>query len=215
MSSFLKRELPHLAILLVMFLLVLYFWNIVPEKSPVHWGIDGEPDRYGGRAEALLVLPLISAGLYFLLLVIPFLDREKFKEKKGRKIYDQVRFLTLAFLLGMQIVSLLQIVNPTFSFLDLFIPLLGVFYIFLGLIIKKAPPNSKFINVPFEINDEESFKKLISYIGNTIIVIGLSTILSAFLLPLYAFILFMGLNILMVVLLFVKSFQLSKEEGNL
>ena len=32
-------------------------WPRIPERAPVHWNVAGEVDRYGGRAEVLLLMP--------------------------------------------------------------------------------------------------------------------------------------------------------------
>lgn len=66
-----KREWLTLTAILLMVAASLYAWGRVPEQLPVHWGIDGAPDRYGGRLEALGVFPLISLVLYVLALVLP------------------------------------------------------------------------------------------------------------------------------------------------
>lgn len=54
----------------------LWGWSTVPADTliPVHWGIDGKPDRFGGPLEAFGVLPLIALALIGLFWVIPRLD---------------------------------------------------------------------------------------------------------------------------------------------
>ena len=46
-------------IVLLMFVSAAWAWFQIPEGNmiPVHWGIDGQPDGYGGRFEALLLIP--------------------------------------------------------------------------------------------------------------------------------------------------------------
>lgn len=67
----LKREWLTLAALVLMVAASLYAWGRVPERLPVHWGVNGEPDRYGGRFEALGVFPLVGLLLYALSFVLP------------------------------------------------------------------------------------------------------------------------------------------------
>ncbi|HXK95996.1 MAG TPA: DUF1648 domain-containing protein, partial [bacterium] len=59
--------------LVFMLILSVYGWiQVGPEqKIPVHWGIDGQPDRYGSKFEGLLSIPLVSVFLLALFLVIP------------------------------------------------------------------------------------------------------------------------------------------------
>lgn len=43
-------------------------------EVPVHWGINGEPDRFGSKWEALLTLPVITLLVNVLLAVVPFFE---------------------------------------------------------------------------------------------------------------------------------------------
>lgn len=51
-------------------------WISVPADTliPVHWGLDGQPDRFGGPLEAFGLLPLIALALTALFVVIPRMD---------------------------------------------------------------------------------------------------------------------------------------------
>jgi uncharacterized membrane protein len=42
-----------------------YGWLVTPDGAeiPVHWGFDGRADRYAGKAEAFLVMPLIAVAV--------------------------------------------------------------------------------------------------------------------------------------------------------
>ena len=53
-----------------------YAWIALPDDArlPVHWGVDGEPDRYGSKVEALLLSPAIALGIVLLLAVLPRIE---------------------------------------------------------------------------------------------------------------------------------------------
>ncbi|GAA4014798.1 hypothetical protein GCM10022631_28330 [Deinococcus rubellus] len=59
----LKREWPTLLALAVNAALIVWTWNRIPERVPVHWNLQGEVDRYGGRFEALALVPLILLAI--------------------------------------------------------------------------------------------------------------------------------------------------------
>jgi uncharacterized membrane protein len=69
-----KSEGLSLAMLAAMFVMTAVAWSSAPDRIPVHWGIDGQVDRYGGKFEGLMVAPLIGLGIYLLLLVVPRID---------------------------------------------------------------------------------------------------------------------------------------------
>ena len=58
--------------LLVMFLLVAVYWKQLPEQIPIHYGLDGQPDAWGGRGGALF-LPLLGLLVFALLTGARFL----------------------------------------------------------------------------------------------------------------------------------------------
>ncbi len=39
-------------------------WSTAPSRIAVHFGIRREPDRYGGKIEGLLLVPIIAAVVY-------------------------------------------------------------------------------------------------------------------------------------------------------
>ena len=50
---------------IVPLLIVLRAWDTLPEEIPVHFGITGRPDRWGGRWQAW-ILPVVALGMYAL-----------------------------------------------------------------------------------------------------------------------------------------------------
>ena len=58
--------------LLVMFILVALYWGQLPDRIPTHYGIDGQPNAWGGKS-AILLLPVISLIAYGGLTLVRFL----------------------------------------------------------------------------------------------------------------------------------------------
>ena len=44
-----KKEIPFFAIALIPFVYLIYIWNRLPEKVPMHWNGAGEIDQYGDK----------------------------------------------------------------------------------------------------------------------------------------------------------------------
>src|SRR5690242_6969948 len=65
-----------------MFVAAALVWPNVPDSVPVHFGLSGEPNRYAGKVEGLLLLPLIALAVVLLLKVLPRIDprRSRFAE---------------------------------------------------------------------------------------------------------------------------------------
>jgi len=75
--------------------------RLFPERVPVHWGIDGQPDAFTPR-EALVpwlwLLPAVLLGLILLGRVLPWLSPRHFDLESFRPTYEYLFFLvTLLF----------------------------------------------------------------------------------------------------------------------
>jgi uncharacterized membrane protein len=72
-STIVKRmlEIVSIAGILYIIYVLVQGWDSIPDRIPAHFGLDGHPDAYAGKA-SLLSLPSVSFLLY---LVITILDR--------------------------------------------------------------------------------------------------------------------------------------------
>ena len=61
-------------ILLLPILVGLLLWNRFPEQIPVHWNAAGEIDRYGGKFEAILFLPLFLFAMHWTCIFVTAFD---------------------------------------------------------------------------------------------------------------------------------------------
>ena len=93
-----RFELPQLAVLAGMFIAAATCWSTVPDRIPVHWNLAGEIDRYGGKFEGLLLVPLISLGLYGLLLLLPRIDPGRANYAGFWRAYTIIRCLLIGFM---------------------------------------------------------------------------------------------------------------------
>ena len=70
----LRIELAQWIIIAAMFVAASVVWPTAPDQLPVHWSIQGQADGYGGKFERLLLLPLVTLGIYLLLAFLPRFD---------------------------------------------------------------------------------------------------------------------------------------------
>ncbi len=98
----------------------LNIWAVgqLPEgQIPVHWGIDGTPDRYGDRSEAVFTLWLMPCLTLFaagLLALAPKLDPNGNNLMKSRKAYTVIWSAVMILLLGVHVgIALLMVRSVT------------------------------------------------------------------------------------------------------
>ena len=103
-----KAEIPLIALIVGMWLAAAWMWPSSPGRFPVHWGPSGEVDRYGGRAEGLLLMPAIAVVIYLLMLFVPRLDPGRMNYAKFAGAWYTMRASSLALLALLYAVTLLS-----------------------------------------------------------------------------------------------------------
>jgi uncharacterized membrane protein len=153
-----KKEIPFLAIALIPFVYLIYIWNRLPEKVPMHWNGAGEIDRYGDKKELVVTLFMLVGITYFVFLIIPSIDPKQKLQNMGNKLNNLRMILTL-FMSGLAVFILYsvqqKISNPGFVF-----AIIGLLFAFLGNYFKTIKPNYFIgIKTPWTLENEEVWKK--------------------------------------------------------
>lgn len=160
MSRLWRHEWPSWVLLVGMFVMAAIVWPRVPEQIPVHWGIDGVPDRYGGRFEGLLLLPLIAVGLYLLLRVLPRFDPRRANYALFGGVYDLIRFTVLLFLTIIYAVTLLIAAGYALDMAQIVPLLVGGLFVVIGSVLGKLRP-TWFVGIrtPWTLSSARSWNK--------------------------------------------------------
>jgi uncharacterized membrane protein len=147
-----RRELLLIILAVLPIIYLAINWSILPDQLPIHFDIDGVPNGYGSK----LVFIFLPIGLYFLLLVLPFID----PRKRNYEIFSNTYF-KLRIILGLffGIINSIIIYNELHGIvkMGLFIPI-SVFLIFtlFGNYMGNIRPNYFVgIKVPWTLNNDE------------------------------------------------------------
>ncbi len=102
MKKWISQQAAILGVLAVTLLVPVFLWDQMPDQVPVHWNINGEVDRYGSKAESLLIIPAISLVLSVLLWVLPAID----PKNKVNTFSNTLRLVHLALVVSFFAMSL-------------------------------------------------------------------------------------------------------------
>ena len=188
MTSSWRRELPHWAVLAVLFATAAWGWGRIPPRVPVHWGLDGQPDRYGGRVEALVVPSLLALALYVLLRVMPRFDpgRENYRSFAGT--YDLIRFLVLAAVAAGTVLTVLAATGRIEMRTDRAVTLMGCLIVALGGVLGKVRPNWFVgIRTPWTLSSARAWTRTHRMGGWLFVAGGLATVVAGLFRPSWAF----------------------------
>ena len=174
------RELPQLLLLLTMFLVSMIVWADAPESLPVHWNFMGEVDRYGGKAEALLLVPIIGLVMYVVLLLAPRLAHATELQLGGR--CTATRWATLILLAVFHGLLLVQTRGVQIDIARIVPALVGILFVALGSSMGQVPPNAIMgVRTPWTLSSRAAWDASQRLGGQIFIVTGAMLILGGLL----------------------------------
>ena len=81
-------------------------YSRLPEEVPLHWGISGDPDRFGPRLQGAFMMPLVMIMVYLGMQWYPSRDPRAVNIAKFRDVYDTVVTASIAMLGDVHVVAL-------------------------------------------------------------------------------------------------------------
>lgn len=208
-----RDELPSWAVLFAMFLGAIITWPAAPEGIPVHWNIQGEVDRYGGRFEGLLGIPLLALAVYALMLVVPRFDPGRANYAQFGAAYGTLRLALLAVLAVLYGVVLLWVWGYEVQ-VETVVPLaVGTLFMVVGNLLGKVRPNWFVgIRTPWTLSSKRSWSKTHRMGGRVFIAVGLGFVAAGLLRTGWAAGLAFGLLAAGVAWLMVYSYLVWRED---
>lgn len=214
----LVMSLPFLAAIWIMSVLV---WTQVEpgQQFPVHWGMDGQPDRYGGVFEAFFFIPSLLTGLVALFCVLPLIDPRGQNLRRSSTAYLSTWIAVLALMTVIHGTVLLTATGRLANDgADVVLPLtgggIGILLMIVGNVLGKARPNWFFgIRTPWTLSSDLSWDKTHRLTGKLMVLGGLAMTAGVFLLPPeYAVVVILAGSLIPAVIGVVYSFLVWKSD---
>ena len=155
-----QTELPQWALIALMFLAAAVAWSAAPDRIPVHWNAQGQPDGYGGRAEGLLLLPATALGLYVLFLVLPWIDPFRVNYASFSGAYTVMRMAVLALMVVLYGAIHLMLRGYAVDFTQIVPVAIGALFVVLGSVFGRIRRNWFVgIRTPWTLTSEVSWTR--------------------------------------------------------
>ncbi|MEZ4885115.1 MAG: SdpI family protein [Chitinophagales bacterium] len=157
-NNFWKEHLLSIVLLVLPFVLVLFFWNQIPEIIPTHWNIDGEADSFGNKW-SILILPFVNIGVFLLLWAIPKIDPKKSIEQFSKTYHIMIGILVgLLFLVFcIMLLTILGMIDNSTNWI--MYSLIGLFLVIGNYLGKMRPNYFMGIRTPWTLENEEVWLK--------------------------------------------------------
>lgn len=163
----------------------------IPEgEIPVHWGLDGTPDRYGDRSEALFALwmiPLATLVSPIVLALAPRLDPNGQNLMKSRKAYVAIWCSVMVMLLGVHAgIALLMVRSVTqtpdaIEFVRFVIAATSILFIVKGNYLPKTRSNWFLgIRTPWTLSSDYTWERTHRLAGRLFMLAGFICLVGAF-----------------------------------
>mgnify|MGYP000988658061 FL=1 len=175
-----KLMIISTVVCLLPIILSLVMYDKLPDKMPIHWDIEGNPDNYSSKAFAVIGLPFMMAGLN---LITHFALNSDPKRENSSVVLKLIGKLTVPFL------SVALVPITLFAGLGYEIPIekivpafVGLLFIIIGNYLPKSKQNYTVgIKLPWTLNNEANWNKTHRLAGYLWIIGGLLMFLNSFL----------------------------------
>ena len=156
----LKRELIFWLLLLAPCIYILTVWNILPERVAIHFGMDGQPNGWGGKGSTFII-PLVNLFTYLLLLGIPYIDPKKMNYEFFISNFYKIRLLLAVFMTAISLLIVQIAITGNSTLIGHWLPA-SVFLLlaFLGNFMINIKPNWFVgIRTPWTLSSDIVWKK--------------------------------------------------------
>lgn len=137
------RTTIFLVLLLLPFAYAAYLYPNAPDRVPIHFNINGEPDGWGNRNSLFigpLILGIVGIFVYVLISNIRRIDPKRYGDGDDR-VFQQVALVTQAFLCCLNLLILYGSMHPDVLMQKLLFAFIGLVFSVFGLYMSKLKQN--------------------------------------------------------------------------
>lgn len=185
-----RNHTYSLLILLVLFAFAYHIYLQLPERAPVHWNIEGEPDAWGPRSSAAFLLPIIAAGMWLFIWIleglIPVLEKRPYKRYQTIWIMPRLQIFFTLFMLIIYLDTVGGVIYPSIGGKNTLGLMAGLIFVGIGYLMRLIPAPEWESLVQGSDHVEEQVEKLKQRfaldrdIGRNFIVLGVLVIIVGF-----------------------------------
>jgi uncharacterized membrane protein len=163
--------------------MTLWVWPTIPEsvQLPVHWNLEGQVDRYGSKAEALLAMPAIAVVITVIFALLWRLDPRRRNIEASGKMWNAIGIGVVAFLAYLHGFLVLNATGRSVDMAEHLIPAMSVLFVVIGNYLSKTRSNwFAGVRTPWTLSSEYSWSKTHRLGGRLFMASGLLTLAAWF-----------------------------------
>lgn len=165
---------------------LLGFWLLsrLPDRVPVHWNVEGQPDRYGSPFEGALLVPVMATAILLLLAYLPRLDPRRANYETFRGAYVALATGIVVFMVAIQVLLGAQYLGARVDLGRLIPAAVGIGFMGIGLVLPRLRPNwFAGIRTPWTLEDDRVWEVTHRFAGRLFVVAGVVATVAGLLVP--------------------------------
>ncbi|TQF17532.1 SdpI family protein [Myxococcus llanfairpwllgwyngyllgogerychwyrndrobwllllantysiliogogogochensis] len=136
-----RANVLSLGLVIASFVMAAVLYSRLPEAIPTHWNARGVVDGHTPKPWGPFVLPLMMAGIYLLLVVLPRISPKGYRMERFQGVFEFVLATTLAFLFLMNALLLLAGIGTAVPMERVVPAATGLLFVLLGNVMGKLTKN--------------------------------------------------------------------------
>jgi len=208
-----KMNLLILGLVILSIILGIIVYSYLPDKLASHWNVSGEVDGYMPKFWGVFILPIILVVFYCFYIFIPKIDPLKKNIIAFEKEFDIFILALVLFMFYIYFLTLFWNFGYVFDLGQFMMPALGILFIFVGILLKKAKRNFFIgIRTPWTLSSDFVWDKTHKLGSILFIFLGIISILGV-VVPEFGFFLVIVPIVIVVLVLVIYSYIIYKQEG--
>jgi len=179
---------PAITITIVLFIIMVVFagWAArqIPADArlPVHWNVNGQPDRFAGKFFGLFMMPIVVFLAGALMIFLPSIEPRQKHIRMSIKAYNFILISIVLVFAVLHIVVVMNALGIAFS-IDKIVPAMtGTLFIIIGNYMGKVRSNYMLgIKTPWTLSSELSWNKTHRLGGRLFVLSGFLIVLGSLL----------------------------------
>ena len=214
-----KKNLNLLWVMLVSVVPVIYLavvYSSLPGTVATHFGLKGEPDRFGPKSTLWLstgMLSLVGIGVWLLLTNVNKIDPKKSSENR-KEVLSKLAWVVIGFLCLLSLIIIQSSKDGKLLYTRFIFSAVGLMFALIGNYLPKIKQNYfAGFRTPWALESEYNWKITHQVAGKYWFWGGLAMVAGTLVLPLrIGIIFFFAVALIMVAVPLVKSYKIFKEE---
>ena len=131
----------------------------LPDQIPVHWGVNGQPDRYSDKGSGAWFMVGMMVVLWLVFLAIPYISTKTKSISNFRDVWDLTAIYVVAFMGMTQVITLMG-PQKNFDVVRVMMAAMCLLFTLIGNLLGKTTPNYFMgIRTPWTLESPEVWER--------------------------------------------------------